>query len=74
MDSLAASMLTGVLQNYAPAWLEPWAILCNPQHPLCGWPDDQAKLFTQHMKAGGVLAALVGHSSPDSLVRHALRR
>ncbi len=65
VDALATNMLLGVIQANAPAWVQPWIITGNPNHPLCGWPPDQPGLFARQMTRGGALILLIGHAEPE---------
>ena len=58
-------LLNGVQKNASP-WLRPWIISADLMHSLCGWPPDQAEMFTEQLKRGGVMAVLIGHGSADS--------
>ena len=63
LDSIATWLLLGIVQKHAASWVEPWIISADPMHPLCGWPPDQAEMFTARFSSGGLFAVLMGHSS-----------
>lgn len=65
IDRITTGILLNSFQLFGPKWIQPWAISSDPNHPWCGWPDDQAADFTKQLKAGGVFSALIGHGSQE---------
>jgi hypothetical protein len=65
IDSASTTMLLGMLQTKAPPWLNPWLISADPRHALCGWPPDQAALFTAQVRRGSLANVLMGHANAD---------
>ena len=62
IDSLATTMLIGAARSAAPPWIQQWLISGDAQHALCGWPPDQAEMFTERIARSGVISTLMGHS------------
>ena len=73
IDSVATGLLVGAVNRSAPPWARMWLMSGNADHPLCGWPEDQAALFTEQLKRDRVLAVMIGHGSRTSFysMRHA---
>ncbi len=66
IDSIVVSMLFAAVRYNAPRWSTPWIICGSAANPLSGWPPDQPSLYTEQIKRGGVIAALIGHASPQA--------
>lgn len=66
VDSAATMVLVRMIPELAPPWVQPWIVTGSPTHPLCGYPADQPRLFTEQLGAGGAMAALIGHGASDS--------
>ena len=66
INAMASGLGVRMLQSDGPAWLRPWIVSGNPHDPFCGWPPEQARLFSQQMRAGGIAGILMGHASPDA--------
>ena len=64
-DSMTTQLLLGTLEKNAAGWLRPWMISADPTHPLCGWPAEQARVFTERLKDGGLMTVLMGHGSTN---------
>jgi hypothetical protein len=65
LDSVATAMFAGTVQRLSPPWSQPWAIVGDARHSLCGWPTDQASLFTRQLARGGMFSFLIGHGDTD---------
>ena len=63
VESLATMLLMNTLRSSAPPWCQAWAIVCDPQSPLCGWPDDQPGLFERQVRKSGGFDFMIGHGS-----------
>lgn len=66
IDNIAGGILLAAVRHNAPRWSTPWIIYGNAANSLSGWPPDQPSLYTQQMKRGGVITALMGHASPQA--------
>lgn len=66
INSVATTAFLSAVQLYGPAWSRPRLLAADPSHPLCGWPADQARVFTESLRQGGALAFLVGHGDRQS--------
>ena len=64
-DAIQTGFLLGTLQQDTPRWLDLWIISSDLDHPLCGWPLDQADLFSNRVAEGGLINALMGHATAD---------
>ncbi len=62
-DSMTTQLLLDTINTNAAPWLQPWIISANLTHPLCGWPEEQGQIFTEQLKAGGLMAVFMGHGS-----------
>lgn len=63
LDSMATTMLLGVLESLAPGWVR-WSLLTgDPNHALAAWPARQAALYSEALAGGGGLAFLMGHGT-----------
>ena len=66
LDSMAMTMLLGMLESQAPGWAR-WSLLSgDPAHPLSAWPARQAALYSKALASGGAMAFLMGHGSTTS--------
>jgi hypothetical protein len=66
INALASGLGVQMLQNHGPAWLRPWIVSGNPRDPFCGWPPEQASLFSRQLRGGGIAGVLMGHASEDA--------
>jgi hypothetical protein len=62
VDRMVVMAGFATFRRSAPAWVEPWVILADPTHALCGWPPDQAGLFARELGRGGLAGVLLGHA------------
>jgi len=66
IDNMSTGMLLTSIKFHAPRWCVPW-LICGPQNSvLAGVATDQAKLYTDQVRRGGVLAVLMGHGNTGS--------
>jgi hypothetical protein len=65
VDSLTTMLLLNIVRANASEWLRPWLLSADKMHPLCGWPPDHSKMFTNELKRGAVSAVLIGHGMTD---------
>lgn len=63
LDSMATHLLVNTVNKNLAVWLRPWIISADQMHSLCGWPQEQGQTFTRQLKAGGLMAVLMGHGS-----------
>lgn len=72
IDSVATGLMVAVVNHTAQPWARMWLMSGDANHPLCGWPTDQAELFTKQLKRDRVLAVMMGHGSTTSFfsMRH----
>ncbi len=66
INAMASGLGVQMLQADGPAWLRPWIVSGNPRDPFCGWPLEQAGLFSRQMRGGGIAGVLMGHASADA--------
>ena len=66
INALASGLSVQMMQSRGPAWLRPWFVSGNPHDPFCGWPPEQASLFSKQLRAGGVFGVLMGHADEDA--------
>ncbi len=63
LDSMATTMVLGMLESRAPGWVR-WSLLTgDPNHALAAWPGRQAALYSEALASGGAMAFLMGHGS-----------
>jgi hypothetical protein len=66
INAMASGLGVETMQSRGPAWIRPWFVSGNPHDPFCGWPPEQASLFSRQMRGGGILGVLMGHASEDA--------
>ena len=66
IDSVATGLLVSVVSRLAQPWANPWLMSGDINHPLCGWPTDQAALFNEQLKRDRALIVMMGHGSETS--------
>ncbi len=66
INAMASGLGVQMLQAQGPAWLRPWVVSGNPRDPFCGWPPEQASLFSRQLRGGGIAGVLMGHASEDA--------
>ena len=71
IDSMTTGLLLTTIKQNLSSWVEPWIISSDETHPLCGWPPDQWKMYSEQLKRGGFLSVLMGHGSANYF--HAMR-
>ena len=66
INAMASGLGVQMLQTHGPAWLRPWIVSGNPRDPFCGWPPEQATLFSRQLRGGGIAGVLMGHANEDA--------
>ena len=66
INAMASGLGVQMVQSQGPAWLRPWFVSGNPHDPFCGWPPEQASLFSRQMCGGGIAGVLMGHANADA--------
>lgn len=66
INAVASGLGVQMLQTKGPVWLRPWIVSGNPHDPFCGWPPEQASLFSRQVRAGGIAGVLMGHANEDA--------
>jgi hypothetical protein len=62
-DAIATGFFLSQMHATVPQWASPWLMSSDPNHVLCGWPADQATIFTRQMRRGGICHVLAGHAT-----------
>jgi hypothetical protein len=65
-DAMILRLGVALVRTRAPKWTRIWAILPDPSHPLCGWPPDQRRLFTEQLQRPSAFSVLIGHARVNS--------
>jgi hypothetical protein len=62
MDALSTGLVLVNLRRHAPEWVRPWVLTSIPRRPFCGVPAEQPRLFSERLRRGGQIAAIVAHA------------